>query len=136
MKENQLPECRQAEGCVSIWTPCRAPAEARQIKFHAALNVERVQSTRRVMGLFEAWHRETVEVELVPGNTLLLHTDGITEAANAEEFGESCLLDTLASHAHLPAGSVLQAVVGAVQQFSSASEQRDDITIVIARSLA
>lgn len=76
MKENQLPECRQAEGCVSIWTPCRAPAEARQIKFHAALNVERVQSTRRVMGLFEAWHRETVEVELVPGNTLLLHTDG------------------------------------------------------------
>ena len=80
--------------------------------------------------------RKTVEVELVPGNTLLLYTDGITEAANAEEFGESCLLDTRASHAHLPAGSVLQAVVGAVQQFSSASEQQDDITLVIARSLA
>jgi serine phosphatase RsbU (regulator of sigma subunit) len=136
VKENQQPECRQADGGVSIWTPCRAPAEARQIRFHAAWNVERLRSTCRVMGLFEAWHCETVEVELVPGNTLLLYTDGITEAANAEEFGESCLLDTLASHAHLPAGSVLQAVVGVVQQFSSASEQQDEITLVIARSLA
>jgi serine phosphatase RsbU (regulator of sigma subunit) len=81
----------------------------------AALTVERLRSTCRVMGLFEAWHCETVEVELAPGDTLLLYTDGITEAANAdgEEFGESCLLDTLASHAHLPARSVLQAVVGA-----------------------
>jgi serine phosphatase RsbU (regulator of sigma subunit) len=50
------------------------------------------------MGLFEAWHCETVEVELAPGNTLLLYTDGITEAANPEgqEFGESRFLDALA----------------------------------------
>jgi len=33
-----------------------------------------------VMGLFEAWHCETVAVELAPGDTLLLYTDGITEA--------------------------------------------------------
>jgi phosphoserine phosphatase RsbU/P len=89
------------------------------------------------MGLFEAWHCETVEVELAPGDTLLLYTDGITEATNADgqEFVESRLLDTLASHSHLRAGSVLQATAGAVQQFSC-SEQQDDITLVIARSLA
>jgi serine phosphatase RsbU (regulator of sigma subunit) len=62
------------------------------------------------MGLFEAWNCETVEVEPAPGNTLLLYTDGISEAANPEgqEFGESRFLDALARHSHLPAGSVLQ----------------------------
>ena len=66
------------------------------------------------MGLFEAWHCETVEFELAPGDTLLLYTDGITEAANAEgqEFAESRLLETLASHSHLRAGSVRQAAAG------------------------
>jgi sigma-B regulation protein RsbU (phosphoserine phosphatase) len=90
------------------------------------------------MGLFEAWHCEIAEVELALGDTLVLYTDGITEAENAdgEEFGVSRLLDTLRSHSHLPVGPLLQAVVGAVQQFSSGGDQQDDITLVIARSLA
>ena len=100
--------------------------------------VEWLPSTCTVMGLFEAWHCEIAEVELAPGDTLVLYTDGITEAENAdgEEFGASRLLDTLRSHSHLPVGPLLQAVVGAVQQFSSGGDQQDDITLVIARSLA
>lgn len=63
--------------------------------------------------------------------------DGITEArnANGEEFGESSLIAILCSYGHLPVGPLLQAVVGTVQRFS-ASEQEDDSTMVIARSLA
>jgi len=88
--------------------------------------------------LFETWQCEIAEVQLAPGDTLVLYTDGITEATNAdgEEFGESHLLNTLASHSHLPVKYLLQTVVGAVQQFSSGNEQQDDITLVIARSLA
>jgi len=76
-------------------------------------------------------------VRLAPGDTLVLYTDGITEATSAdgEEFGTFHLLDTLGSHSHLRVGPLLQALVGAVQQFSSGSEQQDDITVVIARSL-
>jgi serine phosphatase RsbU (regulator of sigma subunit) len=100
--------------------------------------VEWLSSTCTVVGLFEAWQCEIAEVELAAGDTLVLYTDGITEAENAdgEEFGASRLLDTLGSHSHLPAVPLLQAVVGAVQQFSGGSEQQDDITLVIARSLA
>jgi len=102
-----------------------------------APKVEWLRSTCTVMGLFEAWHCEIAEVRLAPGDTLALYTDGITEATNAdgEEFGESHLLDTLGSHSHLPVESLLEAVVAAVQQFSTGSEQQDDITAVIARSL-
>jgi len=101
-------------------------------------NVERLGSTCTVMGLFEDWHCEIAEVQLAPGDMLVLYTDGVTEAANAEgeEFGESRLLATLGSNFHLPVGPLLQAIVKAVQQFSSGSEQQDDITLVIARSLA
>jgi sigma-B regulation protein RsbU (phosphoserine phosphatase) len=90
------------------------------------------------MGLFEAWQCEIAEVQLAPGDTLVLYTDGVTEATNVEgkEFGESHLLDTLKSHAHLTVGPLLQAVVAAVQQFGGGSEQQDDITLVIARSRA
>jgi sigma-B regulation protein RsbU (phosphoserine phosphatase) len=101
-------------------------------------NLERLGSTCTVMGLFEEWHCEIAEVQLAPGDTLVLYTDGVSEATNAEgeEFGESHLLDTLGNNFHLPVGPLLQAIVEAVQQFSSGSEQQDDITLVIARSLA
>jgi serine phosphatase RsbU (regulator of sigma subunit) len=103
-----------------------------------APKVEWLHSTCTVMGLFEDWHCELAEVQLAPGDTLVLYTDGITEAANAdgEEFGESRLLDTVVSHSDLHAEPLLQAVVAAVQQFSSGSDQQDDITLVIARCLA
>ena len=99
--------------------------------------VERLSSTCTVMGLFQAWQCEIAEVEFAPGDTLVLYTDGVTEASNGdgEEFGESHLLETLKSHADLPVGPLLQAVVAAVQQFSGGSDQQDDITLVIARSL-
>jgi sigma-B regulation protein RsbU (phosphoserine phosphatase) len=98
--------------------------------------VQRLNATSMVVGLFNDWQCEVAEVGLAPGDTLVLYTDGITEARSAEgeEFGESRLIDTLRSYCHLPVGSLLQAVVGAVHQFS-AGEQQDDITMVIARSL-
>jgi sigma-B regulation protein RsbU (phosphoserine phosphatase) len=102
-----------------------------------APEVEHLRSTCTVMGLFETWHCAITEVELAPGDTLVLYTDGVTEAENAEgeEFGERRLLDTLRSHSHFPVTLLLQAVVSAVQQFSSGSEQQDDITLVIARCM-
>jgi Stage II sporulation protein E (SpoIIE) len=73
---------------------------------------------------FNAWQCGIAEVQLAPGDTPVLYTDGITEAANpeGEEFGESRLLDTRASHSQLPAGPLLQT---AVQQFSRSYEQQD-----------
>jgi sigma-B regulation protein RsbU (phosphoserine phosphatase) len=103
-----------------------------------APNVERLGSTCTVMGLFEDWRCEIAEVQLAPGDMLVLYTDGVTEATNADgqEFGEAPLLDSLRSNFLLPVEGILQAVVEAVQQFSSGSEQQDDVTLLIARSLA
>jgi serine phosphatase RsbU (regulator of sigma subunit) len=100
-----------------------------------APGVEWLFSTCTVVGLFGVWECEIKEIGLAPGDTLVLYTDGITEAANAEgeEFGAARLLDILKSHSHLPVRALSQTVIGAVEQFSG-GEQQDDITLVIARS--
>jgi sigma-B regulation protein RsbU (phosphoserine phosphatase) len=75
-------------------------------------------------------------VELGPGDMLVLYTDGIVEAASAddEEFGEARLIDVLTTTAHLSPDGVAHAVVDAVHEFTSA-QQQDDITLVVGRSL-
>ncbi len=99
--------------------------------------VERLDPTSMVVGLFDNWKCEVAETRLAPGDTLVLYTDGITEARNpaGEEFGELRLVETLQNFCHLPVESLLRAVVREVQQFTG-GEQQDDITLVVARSLA
>ena len=101
-----------------------------------ACRVERLDPTSMVVGLFDNWKCEVAETRLAPGDTLVLYTDGITEARNSagEEFGETRLVKTLQDFCHLPVDSLLRAVVKEVQQFTG-GEQQDDITLVVARSL-
>ena len=73
------------------------------------------------------------ECELSPGDTLALYTDGVTEASNdaGEEFGEHRLVQAL-QQPHESCESLLSAVLDEVRQFSS-GEQRDDITLIVAK---
>jgi serine phosphatase RsbU (regulator of sigma subunit) len=102
--------------------------------------VERLAPTCTVLGLFEDWECSVAEVQLAPGDTLVLYTDGVTEASNSagEEFGECRLIEALREcgradgHGQMDVQSLLERVVAVVQQFS-AGEQADDITLVVAR---
>jgi phosphoserine phosphatase RsbU/P len=100
-------------------------------------NVERLHSTSMVLGMFEVWQSEITEVMLAPGDTLVLYTDGITEAENrvGDEFGESRLVETLQGLSELPVEQLRDTVVNAVRQFSG-DKQSDDITLVVARCVA
>jgi serine phosphatase RsbU (regulator of sigma subunit) len=112
----------------------RAGSNSRDVPPTAA--IERLQSTGTVLGLFEDWRCEMRQVDLARGDTLVLYTDGITEAArgDGEEFGESRLLEALSNRRHLPSEELLQEVIGAVRLFSGGAQQ-DDITMVVARSI-
>jgi serine phosphatase RsbU (regulator of sigma subunit) len=96
--------------------------------------VERLESTSTVVGLFEQWDCAMAERQLLPGDILLLYTDGATESLNdaGEEFGEQRLLEAMRQHRELSPQEVLAAVTGQVRQFS-AQEQADDITLIIAK---
>ena len=98
--------------------------------------VDRLHSTCTVVGLFDDWECQATEVCLLPGDTLALYTDGVTEACNdqGEEFGEARLTETLRCNQHLSASGLLGAVVDDLQRFSP-QEQQDDITLIVARCL-
>jgi serine phosphatase RsbU (regulator of sigma subunit) len=96
--------------------------------------LERLSATATVLGLFEKWECSVAEVQLAAGDTLVLYTDGVTEAENFqdEQFGESRLIETMLAQRHLPVRALLKTVVETVQKFSD-GEQADDITLVLAR---
>jgi serine phosphatase RsbU (regulator of sigma subunit) len=98
-------------------------------------DIERLEATATVLGLFTDWNCEVKKVSLGPGDVLVIYTDGVTEAPNqlGEEFGESRLMEVMRSHPKAQVNEMLSAILAAVQQFSGAS-QADDLTLVIARS--
>lgn len=67
---------------------------------------------------------------LMPGETLLLYTDGVTEAMNAEdqEFGNGRLGDLLQAVDVADARSIVARVVADVRSFAGTAAQSDDIT--------
>jgi serine phosphatase RsbU (regulator of sigma subunit)/predicted enzyme related to lactoylglutathione lyase len=96
--------------------------------------VERLDATGTVLGLFEDWDCEMGERRICSGDTLALYTDGITEAFNnaEEEFGEERLVAALRKHGARCSRELLEAIVDEVRGFSP-REQRDDITMIVAK---
>jgi phosphoserine phosphatase RsbU/P len=74
-------------------------------------------------------------LELKPGETLLVYTDGVTEAMNPkrELFGEERLKQAVRGQAGLSAEKLTQWVVGEVARFANGAEPSDDITLLAIR---
>ncbi|HEY3350065.1 MAG TPA: GAF domain-containing SpoIIE family protein phosphatase [Thermoanaerobaculia bacterium] len=81
-----------------------------------------------------AVHREAA-VTLGPGDTLLLYSDGITEALNRddEEFGMDRLTELALEGRGAPPGELSRRIFGAVSDFTAGVAQYDDQTVLIAR---
>lgn len=96
--------------------------------------LERLDATCTVLGLFKDWECGMGERQLCPGDMLALYTDGVTESFNDawEEFGEHRLLEVLRRQKELPSQSLLASIVDDVRKFSP-HEQRDDITLIVAK---
>jgi len=97
---------------------------------------ERLAATATVLGLGDDWDCEIAEKQLLPGDRLLLYTDGVTEAANeqGEEFGVTRLEELLAAVGALGAERWPQFLLDSATRFSG-REFQDDVTVVAASCL-
>jgi serine phosphatase RsbU (regulator of sigma subunit) len=99
-------------------------------------SVERLEATGIVLGVFKKWDCKIGESTSVRAILLRSTPDGITESFNkqGEEFGEERLMECLRRNRELCSESMVSAIVDEVRVFSNASEQHDDITLIIAKS--
>ncbi len=70
---------------------------------------------------------------IAPGDTVVLYTDGITEAMDTqgELFGDAAFTREVAMHCGLEATALRDRLVGAVKTFVGDAEPHDDMTMVI-----
>ncbi|CAN5515018.1 hypothetical protein BH23ACI1_BH23ACI1_23880 [soil metagenome] len=97
--------------------------------------VEWLAPTAPAVGLFPTWTCTTGEVTLAPGDTLIVYSDGVTEAMDDDEemYGEERLLALARRVRSSPIDEVVTTIVNEVQLFSG-TVQEDDLTLVVGRA--
>ena len=92
-------------------------------------------SSGRPAGLMVSNPIEGETFPLVPGETFVLFSDGVSEAMNATEdfYGEDRLLMALSASAGTSAADTVETVLADVRAFVAGAKQSDDITVVAAR---
>jgi sigma-B regulation protein RsbU (phosphoserine phosphatase) len=88
-----------------------------------------------MVGMFGDATFDTTETPLNRGDTILVHTDGITDAENAhnEMFGKARLSKLIQSLTPASVAGVAHNIVQAVHDFTSGAPQADDITLLAVR---
>jgi sigma-B regulation protein RsbU (phosphoserine phosphatase) len=87
------------------------------------------------VGLIPEADYVAVRATLEPGDTLVLFSDGVTEAADPEEqmYGVPRLTEVLTGQHDAPLDQLQKRVVDSVEKFARGASQADDITLLFIR---
>ncbi len=91
--------------------------------------------TGPAVGLLPEAQYKVQEAQLLPGDTLLAYTDGVTEARNPNGnlFGEKRLMSLIADLPYGSAAALLDAIETAVKEHTAGADPSDDITMLALR---
>jgi serine phosphatase RsbU (regulator of sigma subunit) len=101
-------------------------------------NNEELTGGGPILGILASVDYQEQRAKLEPGDLLVIYSDGVTEAANAEseEFGVERLVRTVWAYRDRSAGEIVEAVNRALAEYTGAAPQSDDITMIVARRTA
>lgn len=92
-----------------------------------------------MIGIMDSFPFQETPVPLAPGDTLVVYSDGVSEAMNGdmEQFGEARIVDLLKENSSKSAAELIDRLVKGVRAHAGSAPQYDDITIlVVKRDLA
>ncbi len=86
-----------------------------------------------IIGAFEGIDYKEDTLQLERGDSLVMFTDGVTEAMNPEEqeFGKERLDNAIKGMADKSCQQVIGTVMAAIKDFANGAEQSDDITMLV-----
>lgn len=103
--------------------------------YHARTDTfSQLEGAGLVLGIESCYkYEENVTKSLMPGDIILIGTDGISEASNKEGlfFGRSRIKEFIKQHAHKSARDIQTELLAEVQTFYGNVNQQDDITLVL-----
>jgi sigma-B regulation protein RsbU (phosphoserine phosphatase) len=102
--------------------------------------VQRIESTGLPLGMFQEIEFTAARVQLNAGETLLLYTDGLSEARNHQlddddEYGVDRLAQLLHTQSALPPIELISACLDDVRNFTNSSPYTDDLTLLAIRHI-
>jgi sigma-B regulation protein RsbU (phosphoserine phosphatase) len=97
--------------------------------------VTRLDAGGLALGIEREEEYTSTEQALLPGDVLLLVTDGLTEARNydGQAYGRQRVEDSLIRHGHLPVETLASQLLWDVRRFAGLAPMGDDLTLVVIR---
>ncbi|MFN8093582.1 MAG: SpoIIE family protein phosphatase [Vicinamibacteria bacterium] len=99
----------------------------------AAGKVDRLEDGGLVLGMFENVTYAGGTVEMRPGDTLVVYSDGVTETWSPEgaEYGEESLTALAVRSRGLAAPALLDTILREIERFEAGARASDDRTLVV-----
>jgi sigma-B regulation protein RsbU (phosphoserine phosphatase) len=87
------------------------------------------------VGLVPEAEYTAIKIKLEPGDTLVLFSDGVTEAMDPDEqlFGVPRLREVLTGQTECPLDQLQKCILESVENFARGASQADDLTLLIVR---
>ncbi len=98
-------------------------------------SIVELKANAKPLGIFSDQEFYTETYDLQPHQTLILYSDGITEANDekGEEFSLERLIEIIKTHKASTARELSEIILEAVEDFAYGQEQFDDITLIIVK---
>jgi hypothetical protein len=99
------------------------------------VEISRLHIGGPVLGVLPDARYEQAQLEVSPGDLLVMYSDGLVEATNSQgqEYGEGRLRELLGTVTDKSANDIRRAILASFAAFSGAADLQDDLTIVVAQ---
>lgn len=96
---------------------------------------QRLSAGGLALGCLESFPFEESRAELAPGDRLIVFSDGVSEAVNAddEEFGEERIAEVAAADPGATAAELIEKILREVGRHAAGRAQHDDMTLVVVK---
>ena len=97
--------------------------------------VVRLEVGGTILGMFEMASYDQETLSLDAGDTIIVFTDGVSEApsVSGEEYGEERMIAFLDAHRTSSPAELRDGLVASVREFTTGEPQGDDVTVLVVR---